>query len=79
LDTCGCKYEPILGPSGHYVGGNIIYCPKHAAAPDIFRFLKMMIEYGDGEYNPSPMAIRHVIDEARTLVRDIEEAENVVS
>ena len=39
MDTCGCRYAPII-VDGWYMGGNIIYCPKHAAALEMYEALK---------------------------------------
>lgn len=52
METCGCKYEPILGPSGALIGGNIIYCAKHAAAFDLYGALKCLIDKTEAnDYN----------------------------
>ena len=37
MEEC-CKYEPII-VNGKYVGGNIVYCSKHAAAPELYEAL----------------------------------------
>ena len=35
MDHCGCRYEPLI-VRGKYVGGNLIYCPRHAAADAMY-------------------------------------------
>ena len=44
MDTCGCRYEPILGPSGQLIGGNIIYCAKHGAAFELYDALTQIMK-----------------------------------
>ena len=44
METCGCMYEPILGPTGKLVGGNIVYCSMHRAAPDGYKVAVKLIE-----------------------------------
>jgi len=36
MSSCDCRYDPFFIPGGVYAGGEILYCPKHAAAPDLF-------------------------------------------
>lgn len=50
MDTCGCRYEPIIDPMGHCVGGNIIYCAKHAAANAMYEALKSRYSYEVARY-----------------------------
>jgi len=38
MEEC-CKFVPII-VNGKYFGGNIVYCPKHAAAPEMYEALE---------------------------------------
>lgn len=50
MEEC-CKYEPII-VNGKYVGGNIIYCPTHAAAFRLLDLLKRLLNKTDcNDYN----------------------------
>ena len=40
MNICDCRYEPILGPNYEWVGGNIIYCPRHAAVDELYDALR---------------------------------------
>jgi len=43
MSDCGCRYEPWLGidyATHESVGGNIIYCPKHKAAPAMYEAVR---------------------------------------
>ena len=46
MEEC-CKFVPII-VNGKYIGGNIVYCSKHAAAPDMYEALEWAYRvYGD--------------------------------
>ena len=40
METCGCCFDPIFGPMGALVGGNIIYCPQHSSANVMYEALE---------------------------------------
>ena len=45
MSDCGCRYEPWLGidyATHEIIGGKIIYCPKHKAAPEMYEALKKL-------------------------------------
>ena len=53
MADCGCRYEPWLGTNyatHESVGGNIIYCPRHAAADEMYEklFKAPLPPYKDG-------------------------------
>jgi len=57
MEEC-CKFVPII-VNGKYVGGNIVYCSKHAAAPDMYEALEtlqpelgLMLEGSFFQWNP---------------------------
>ena len=75
MDSCGCRYEPILGPNYEWVGGNIIYCAKHAAVEELYQALNALwlkteiCDYNHAEYYEA-LRIIDLVDEGRsTLTR----------
>ena len=66
MNICDCRYEPILGPNYEWVGGNIIYCPRHAAAPELYEALKTIAHYPVlSKYPP----IKWALDDMRQIAR----------
>ena len=50
MTDCGCRYEPWLGidyATHENVGGNIVYCPRHAAADAMYEALNDIEKYAN--------------------------------
>ena len=46
--ACGCCINIVWNDAGKVSQVEIIYCPKHAAAPDMFEALTELLEAWDG-------------------------------
>ena len=65
MEEC-CKYEPII-VNGKYVGGNIIYCRMHEAAPKMLQVVEGFLE----EYEFWPEGDDVIVDLAREIVAEL--------
>ena len=80
METCKCRYDPILGPNGEYVGGNIIYCVKHAAAPELYdalyqNYLWMKVHQRDGPLSTNSDGFNRLLDKADAIIVRVMESE----
>ena len=41
---CGCKITVFIDEDGEFAG--IIYCPRHATAPELYEALRNLLEAG---------------------------------
>ena len=60
---CGCKVMVI----GELTNAQILYCPKHYAAPELYEALKMMVAADFG------LIEKHKIDRALKAIALVEE------
>jgi len=71
MEEC-CKFVPII-VNGKYIGGNIVYCSKHAAAPDMYEALEWAYRvHGDhgGFAAGMNVGLRHALEWAYRVYGD---------